>query len=422
MKTANSVLPHSTIEQLQKAFEDFQERAEKLSNAYASLQEDFKTINIELDKKNKELAHSLASQEETQTYLNSILESMNNGVISIDTQAKITQFNSAAAKITGYESEEVIGKHFVEMFPGNTLGERTVLDALHSGSCYTREEKLIWQKEGAPVMVSFQSALLKDKTGTLLGAVEIFSDISRIKALEEEMQRNKTMVALGEMAATVAHEIRNPLGAMGVWASLLERDLEKNDHRRATLGKITSALARLNHIVSNLLVYSRPLKTQFRRIILQDLIDETVNFIEIETQRQEKPITIEKSLHSQKPLAVMADPEKLQQLIMNLCLNAIQAMPHGGTLTVSCVPVNKKNGNYVSFVITDTGMGIKKENIEKIFDPFYTSKESGTGLGLAIVKKFVDYHSGYIKVNSKVNKGTSVQVFLPHAEKQEQEL
>ncbi len=419
MTDNKTAMSDSVYNQLQQAFNDFQVRSEKLGKAYASMQEDFKKINLELDRKNKELEESLVKQAEIQTYLNSILESMNNGVISVDIFGRITQFNRAAKEITGYKPSAVIGQTYTEVFSDTALSDKNVMDVLNSGRGHMRDEKVIWHKKGNPVPVSFQSAILKDQRSQRLGAVEIFSDISRIKALEEEMQQNKTMAALGAMAATVAHEIRNPLGAMGVWAGLLDRDLNNDDPCRETLGKITDALARLNRIVSNLLLYSRPIRAQFRKVVLQEILMETVNYIELEIERIQKQIEIVKEWDDTTPIYVQADPEKLQQIIMNLCLNAVQAMPEGGVLSVSCSgeKKKKKEKSFVSFSITDTGIGIEKERLDKIFDPFHTTKENGTGLGLAIVKKFAEHHSGYLNVKSTINKGTTIQVFLPQLNK-----
>jgi PAS domain S-box-containing protein len=378
------------------------------------MQEDFKKINLELDRKNRELEESLDRQEEIQTYLSSILESMNNGVIGVDAFGKLTQFNRAAAEITGYTSTEVLGKNYRDVF-GDTLSEKNVLSVMDTGQGYVRDEKVIWNKKGKPVSLSFQSGLLKDQKNNRLGAVEIFSDISRIKALEEEMQQNQTMAALGSMAATVAHEIRNPLGAMGVWAGLLDRDLEREDPRRETLSKIIDALGRLNRIVSNLLLYSRPIKAQFRKVPLQEVLGEAVNYIDLEVERLGKQITIQRTWDDAAPIYVHADPEKLQQIIMNLCLNSVQAMTAGGTLSVICGESRKETKDFAYFSIVDTGIGIEKERIDRIFDPFHTTKENGTGLGLAIVKKYVDYHAGFINVKSKVHVGTTIRVFLPKA-------
>ncbi len=415
VNTGDASVPSEVFASLEKAFQNFQERSEKLSGAYAAMQEDFRRLNVELDRKNRELGASLEKQEEVRTYLNSILESMGNGVVAVDISGKITLFNAAAAQITGRDVDDVIGREYRDVFAKEADEKSSILRVLETGGGHERNEKVVWHREGYPVPVSFQNAYLKDHTGRDLGAVEIFADISKIKALEDEMQQTRTMAALGEMSATVAHEIRNPLGAMGVWAGLLDRDFDTNDPRRATLKKIIDGLARMNKIVSNLLVYSRPVNACFRTVVLQELLRETVNYIEIEGERMGRATTIRKSWDGSPDVLVKGDPEKLQQVIMNLCLNAIQAMPDGGTLRVGMDEKAHGNPEYACFRISDTGAGIEPDRIEKIFDPFHTTKENGTGLGLAIVKKFVDHHSGYVRVESSVGSGTTVSVFLPRA-------
>ncbi|NLG17662.1 MAG: PAS domain S-box protein [Fibrobacter sp.] len=411
-ETAASTISIELFESLQKAFNDFQLRAEQLSSAYAGMQEDFRKINLELDRKNTELEQSLARQEEMRAYLNSILESMDNGVVGIDDLGNVTNFNRAASEITGFDQSEVIDRPYIDFFRGGTDGEPALYQVLHTGRGLKRDEKVIWHKDGHPVPVSFQTALLKDKSGRRLGAVEIFSDISRIKALEKEMQQAKTMAALGEMSATVAHEIRNPLGAMGMWAGLLERDLSGDDPRKKTLGKIIEGLSKLNKIVSNLLVYTRPIKAEFRKVELGMILEEIVDFVQIEIERLGQNIDLKKNWEKE-PVFVLADPEKIGQVVMNLCLNAVQAMPDGGSLSVQMERGERKNAGFVCFSISDTGIGIDKDKIIKIFDPFFTTKENGTGLGLAIVKRFVESHSGFIDVKSSPGRGTTVKVFLP---------
>ncbi|MFP4163800.1 MAG: two-component system sensor histidine kinase NtrB [Chitinispirillaceae bacterium] len=406
-------IPAEVFESLQKAFIDFQVRAEELSRAYSGMQQDFKKVNLELDRKNAELAGSLAKQEEIQTYLNSILHSMDNGVVGVDVNGVITHFNRAASEITGYACEEVLNSSYSEIFSGSEQSGCALLDTLHTEREVKRDEKVLWTVDNHPVPVLFHTAVLKDKNGKKLGAVEIFSDISRFKALEKEMQQTRTMAALGEMSATVAHEIRNPLGAMGMWAGLLERDLEPQDPRRKTLGRITEGLSKLNKIVSNLLVYTRPLTAEFRKVRLCDLLEETVDFTQIEIERLERDIAVEKDFSEGEDQYVLADPEKVSQAIMNVCLNAVQAMESGGTLAVRFEKESKRGSNYITFTISDTGSGIEEESLAKIFDPFFTTKENGTGLGLAIVKKIFESHSGYIDIKSVVGEGTSVRMFLP---------
>ena len=403
------------FEALQSTMRAFEERAEKLDAAYRNMQVEFSKINIELEHKNRELAHALEVQQETRNYLNSILESMNNGVVGVDLSGTITQFNRAAARITGHDPSEVCGRLYSEMFVDATRPELSLVRVLHSGAVLEHDEKVLWHKEGTPVPVSFQTAILRDAEGNKLGAVEIFSDISRIKALEEEMQQTRTMAALGEMSATVAHEIRNPLGAMGVWAGLLERDLAPGDPRKKTLAKITEGLGRLNRIVSNLLVYARPARAQLRRVDLRHILDETVDFVEIEIERQGFSIQVAKCWRAEEPACAMVDPEKMQQIVMNLCLNAIQSMPGGGVLRVDAGSCSRNQSRLAYFSVHDTGTGIEPGRLERIFDPFHTSRENGTGLGLAIVKKFVEIHSGFIDVKSVPGSGSEFKVFLPGA-------
>jgi PAS domain S-box-containing protein len=412
-KNENETITNGILASLQKSFDDFQVRAERLSRAYEAMQKDFKKVNIELDAKNAELKKSLAVQEEMQTYLNSILESMDNGVIGVDIAGKITHFNRAATEISGYCTDDVLGKPYADIFLKRDENEAALLRVLQTGKVQSRDEKVIWHKDGHPVPVSFQTAQLADRNGETLGAVEIFSDVSKIKKLEGEMQQSRTMAALGEMSATVAHEIRNPLGAMGMWAGLLERDFSPDDTRGHTLKKIIEGLSRLNKIVSNLLVYTRPIKTELRKVTLESILEEIVDFIEIEIERLGQKVTVNKKWESACRSFVLADPEKIEQVVMNLCLNAIQAMPDGGVLTISIDPFPSKDSAHLSFSIADSGIGIDKCELQKIFTPFYTTKANGTGLGLAIVKKFVEYHSGYIDVSSVPNEGTTFKIFLP---------
>lgn len=417
MKSASvndQTLSVEVYENLQKVFADFQIRAEKLGQAYSRMQEDFKKVNLELDKKNLELAKSLSKREEIQTYLSSILESMDSGVIGVDVSGVVTQFNSAAAQITGYSIQEVLNKPYCEVFDSSQQSDCELLMTLSAEQGRSRDERVFWHKDGHPVPVSYQTAILNDCTGKKIGAVEIFSDISKLKAMEKEMQQSRTMVALGEMSATVAHEIRNPLGAMGVWAGLLERDLEPGDPRIRTLGKITEGLSRLNKIVSNLLVYTRPVTTEFCKLDLLDLVEEVVDFTEIEIERLGYAIRVEKKFNRDEKYYVLADPEKMSQAIMNLCLNAVQAMDRGGTLEVVLERGKRANAGCFGFSIIDTGIGIEQDALSKIFDPFFTTKENGTGLGLAIVKKIVESHFGHIDISSVVGTGTVVEVFIPY--------
>jgi signal transduction histidine kinase len=261
--------------------------------------------------------------------------------------------------------------------------------------------------------VVYQSSLLRDAHENLLGAVEIFNDISKIKQLESENQQNRVLAALGEMAATLAHEIKNPLGAMGTWARLLDKTFDTSDKRKQTLGKITDALSRLNKIVSSMLIFGRQSKPQLQTLDIKQFLSEFTDSMEIEVVfGSGTQIQVIKEW-DETPLITQFDPEKLRQVLLNLALNAVQAMGETGTLTVECRQSKRNESNYVIISVRDTGPGIAESELEKIFSPFHTTKEDGTGLGLAIVKKLIEFHGGVIDVESEVGKGTVFNVFLP---------
>jgi len=227
---------------------------------------------------------------------------------------------------------------------------------------------------------------------------------------------------------------------------MLERDMDPQDPKRKTLGKITDLLARLNKIVINLLVYTRPMTAEFRTVRIDALLDEIVDFTEIEIGRLGRKIAVEKKFDGSAGICVKADPEKINQAVMNICLNAVQAMGDGGRLSVWLSTISGgvgdgvsvhhgldpgavnsfgiddyrremiNGGDYAVFSIVDTGSGIGAEHIAKIFDPFFTTKEDGTGLGLAIVKKIIESHIGAIEIKSEQGVGTCVSCYLPVAQ------
>lgn len=399
---------------LQQAFESFRERSEILETAYNQMTEKFSQLNLELDEKNRRLEESLQEQERLRTIIESILETMHNGVVAVDNAGNVTQFNRAAEEITGYPRNEIMGKHLEKSFGEKGMAESTVLEVLHSGSGHERDEKVLWDKEGAPVPIVYQSSLLKDPRGDTIGAVEIFSDVTKLKELEQENQQNKTLAALGEMAATLAHEIKNPIGAMGTWARLLDRSINKEESKKKqTIGKIIDALSRLNKIVSSMLIFGRQSHTAtLRTVNIKEMLHDFIDSMEVEVVFVSgKSIEVIKEWDD-APVTVSIDPEKIRQVLLNLVINGVQAMGEEGTLTVSC-DTPSKDAEYVKIAVSDTGSGIEEDKLETIFTPFHTTKENGTGLGLAIVKKLVDFHGGAISVKSEPGSGTTFEMFLP---------
>jgi signal transduction histidine kinase len=230
----------------------------------------------------------------------------------------------------------------------------------------------------------------------------------QLKKMQEEINQSRVLSALGEMAATVAHEIRNPLGGIGGYASLLARSIPPEDPKRKYVDKIIGGISSLNKIVGNLLAYTRKTNLQKQNTDLVAWAEAILAYTEIEIEKEKKQLFIERDFPTE-PLNAEIDSERLQQVMLNLLMNAIQAIETEGKISVGISSSEK----FAEITIADTGNGIEPEHLKNIFTPFFTTKEQGTGLGLAIVKKIIDLHEGEITVESTIGKGTLFCIKIP---------
>jgi len=421
MDTADH-LPDHTLELsgteagLEEAFADsyilFSETTRKYMEAYKQLEEQFEYLNVKLEETNCELRKSLEEKDRVSNYLNNILESMSGGVLVLNLEGEITLFNQAAEEITGRSQDEVLGAPYERVMGGSHGDGRSALHTLESGQSLTNQQKDLARRDGRTIPLGFSTSLVKDRDGNVLGAVEIFNDMTEVKRLEAQVQRMNTLAALGEMAATVAHEIRNPLGGIASFANLLERDLDVEDPSRKLVQKITQGVARLNRIVSSLLSYTRPLKLNTYAVDMAQAVEEATAFFEIDVDRTRGAIDVKRAF-PESPLVCQLDTEQFHQVILNLLLNATQAMPEGGTINLAVHQTQGPRGPLATLEIRDEGIGMDEEVCAKLFTPFFTTKEDGTGLGLATSKKIIEAHGGHITVQSVPGEGTSFAVSLP---------
>ena len=399
--------------QLEEAFADsyvlFNETTRKYMEAYKQLEEQFEFLNIKLEETNKELRHSLEEKDRVSNHLNNILESMSGGVLVVNLEGDITIFNRAAESITGMTYEQVLNQPY-ETIGVNGEPEASVLYTLKTGISLTNREKELQRSDGQLIPLGFSTSPVLDNDGKVMGAVEVFNDLTEVKRLESELQRVHTLAALGEMAATVAHEIRNPLGGIAGFAALLERDLDVQDPRRRLVQKITEGVGRLNRIVSSLLTYTRPLKLNMHPVDLATLVEESAAFLKIGLRRTRDDIVINRHFPTDSPVCSV-DPEQFQQVILNLLHNATQAMPEGGDVDIE-IRQDPADSGFV-LCVRDQGMGMSDDVQAKLFTPFFTTKEDGTGLGLVTSKKIIDAHGGEIRVESRPDEGTSFFISLP---------
>jgi signal transduction histidine kinase len=241
----------------------------------------------------------------------------------------------------------------------------------------------------------------------LQGLIILIRDLTEMRRLEAIENRRDRMSELGEMAAKVAHEIRNPLGGIKGFASLLERDLQDRPEQQQMAAYITEGTDNLNNLVTNVLNYSRPVKTQFESIDFVALCQELISYVQADVNT---PKNIK--LHCETKLTslhLVIDPQLIKAALLNLIFNSIQAMPDGGSITLK---LNSTVGK-VNIEVTDTGVGIPPENIKKIFAPLFTTKPQGNGFGLSEVFKVIEAHNGTIDVSSTVGVGTTFKIVLP---------
>jgi PAS domain S-box-containing protein len=448
---SRSDISEEQLEGFTESFASFNKITQKLHSAYKNLEEKFEDLNSKLEKTNKELRQSLVEKEKISNYLNNILGSLTSGVVAINLEEEITLFNRAAEEILGYKTDEVLGRKYGEILGKGIDEEMTLPFTLKSRRSHINEEKEVLTKRGNKTPLGFSTSLLTEGDNNILGAVEVFFDLSKLKELEEEITKVRTLAALGEMAATVAHEVKNPLGGIRGFADLLDQDLEKGDPRKKSVEKIMEGVETIDKIVLSLLNYTKPIRLDLHRVELTSFIEEVIKFFEIHLAREKENIHIVRE-YPKRELLCQIDPEQFRQVILNLLHNATQAMPHGGKILVQVNLECKKSvfakeeGEGISAIqtssgihpedsprgftsrgkrseippkagiilrISDTGMGMSKATLDRLFTPFFTTKEHGTGLGLSTVKKIVEAHRGDIRVESEIGKGTRVIVRLP---------
>ncbi len=400
----------SLTENLAAAFETFNETTQRLKAAYDKLQEELAQLDRELEEKNRQLVLKVDELNRTKNYLNDVLEAMTDGVIAVDIDGNITTFNSAAQRITGFVASEVKGRRCSEVF-GDGFGDPPRL-----GVCLSPQPPHVAtelrSKAGTAVPVSQSVAVLTDREGNVVGAVKVFQDLSEVTKLREQVRQKDRLAAVGQMAATVAHEIRNPLGGIEGFAALLARDIDQDDPRRRLVEKIRAGTRSLNRVVGELLAFTRPMELKFEDIDAEDLLRSVL--VLAGDERDGIDVRIKSGLREKRDI-LHGDSEMLAQALLNLALNAFQSMPSGGELEIgiSAEPRSEEGPASVRLTFTDTGCGIPNERLPRIFEPFFTTKEKGTGLGLAFASRVIKGHGGRITVSSEEEVGSTFQVWLP---------
>jgi len=344
------------------------------------------------------------SLQDTSAIKDQVVTSLPVGLIATDKTGKLALSNSAAERITGINLAQVLGKEPESILPSNFCALNKQLDLGESVSEKEMECEFTLKKV---VSVSVSASEIINEEGAFVGRVFILRDLAEVRRLQDEIRRKEKLAAIGDLAAGVAHEIRNPLSSIKGIASYFKAKFADGSEDREMAGVMIEETDRLNRVISELLEFARPSKLNLKLSDLKELLKHSARLIQQEATA--KNIQIHLNLTSDAVEAEV-DPDRLTQCFLNLYLNALQAMKSGGQLAIASA--TRVDGS-ISINIKDNGSGILADDLSKIFDPYFTTKPKGTGLGLAIVHKIIEAHQGQIKARSIIGQGTEFSIILP---------
>lgn len=368
----------------------------------------------ELVKKEESIYQLTQELEDVKNFMESIIQSIGSGIIITGIHDTVTYINKAGERILGYSKDEVIGKSF------GIFSLREKQSIVHSllnnpDDLDTRKEGWMKRKDKGEFPVGFTINNHLSIRGESIGKIVIFRDMTNVFKIQEEILRMDRLVSLGKLSSGIAHELRNPLAGIKTTAQALSEEMSKDDSRREYLNRITKEIDRLNDLLKTFFSFAKPQKLNLIECSVKDVINEIIPFLFKEIADQ--GVRFVETYHPQLP-KIKVDKNQMYQVFLNLFLNAIQAMPNGGELKIEVTPTvsysqDGPSQNFIKIVISDTGKGIPPNIIHRIFDPFFTTKSKGIGLGLSITYQIIKKHGGTIKVESKLEKGTSFIINLP---------
>jgi len=346
-----------------------------------------------------------ASLSRIKAFSDNVVENMPIGLIALDDRQRIAAFNHTAESLMQLSIREVLGKSAGQILPPE----------LCKAINFNEIEDTVIEKEidctvgnGLSVPLEIGASRLADDSGNRLGYVILFKDLSEVRTLHQEVERSRRLASVGRLAAGVAHEIRNPLSSIKGFATYFKQRYQDVPQDQQTADIMIQEVDRLNRVVSQLLEFARPVSIAAQRTSVKDLVADSLELIR--QQARDKQITID-SRNTAKIDEIKLDPDRLNQVLLNLNLNALEAMEPGGKLQIDIF--NRDEARELIIRIADTGKGIAEADLPKIFDPYFTTKSSGTGLGLAIAHNIVEAMGGNIEVESETSQGTVFTVRLP---------
>lgn len=341
-----------------------------------------------------------------------VIDNIPSGLLTIDMHGRVNMVNDTACAILGTTREDTVGKPMGQVLAGIEGWEAREAREGRDDSRIPRAEIRFLRADGAELFLGFSTSPMKDAEGRPIGRVVIFQDLTPIRQMEERVRIADRLAGVGELAAGLAHEIRNPLASIAGSSQLLRESASSSAESATLLEIIGRESQRLNGLITDFLAYTGPSQRNTTRLDVAALLKEVAEAVRAGEAR-EKGVTVE--LAPLKTLMVEGDGEQLKQVAWNLVRNAVQAAPAGEKVMIDGFEQIRHGSRYVVAMVVDSGAGIAPGIIEKIFNPFFTTKEGGTGLGLSISQRIVHQHKGFIEVRPAPRKGCAFSVFLPAA-------
>jgi PAS domain S-box-containing protein len=357
-------------------------------------------------------------------FYKSIIQNLSSGLIALDLDGGITFANHAAAGLLDIEREDLLKKNIREIFADDEESQKSLRALFIHDKRIDEKEVHFLQKNRLPIRVGFSSSKIHDENNNFDGVIVLFRDLTEIHHLKMQIEKMERLALIGELSAGIAHEIRNPLAGIKAAAQLLQENRNENGFHEQVVDRIIREVDKANKLLMEFFKFAKPSKPKLKFHDV-DLIIDGITIL-LAPQLKKRKIELQTYFGEKLP-EVYIDETQIEQVVVNLFLNALDAMPDGGKLQVKTYRKNisiigmenvthqplENQLNYVFIEIKDSGTGISAQNIEKIFNPFFTTKHNGLGLGLSICSRLVGKNGGSLDIQSEQGMGTAVTVALP---------
>jgi PAS domain S-box-containing protein len=399
----------------------FEVKKESLSLINKTFSDSSKNLSIEeqykaLEQKYKGLADLTKTLEKVYQFHKGIIQNISGGIITIDFDEKITFINTAALKVLAYDYNEIVGLSVRSIFADADVAAQIVNDLLVNKHMFESKEVTLISRTEKIIPIGFSTTFLKVKDTEYDSVIITFRDLTNLYNFRIQMERIDRLATLGEVSAGIAHEIRNPLAGIKTSAQVLEESFAPGDFRSELVTRIVKEIDRSNELLKKFFKFARPGKPKQENSSINSIIQGV--YLLLASKMEKKKVEFKTFFDKSLPDAYV-DENQIEQVLINLFLNAFDAMNKGGKLIVRTASIMLDGNeigerkNMVLIEVEDTGEGIDKNNIEKIYNPFFTTKSDGVGLGLSISSRLIEENGGKLAVKSELKKGTKFSVYLP---------